>query len=160
MNVSPVDLVLRVADGSIGASEVPAGTNAGPYVERCQAVTGNAKGAPWCASWVARIGVAALGKRWPLPKTGGCQVLHDFAKPRGILRDTPQTGDVFLIWHPELNRFAHTGFVALHRAGHRARTFEGNTSSAGVREGWIVADRERVFSAADRFIRWTDLVPQ
>lgn len=156
--IAPADLVLRVASGSIGASEVPANTNAGPYVELCQQVTGNKKGDPWCASWVARMGVRALGALWPLPLTGGCQALHDWAHAKAALVAAPAIGDVFLVWHAELGRFGHTGFVVRVSADGSCVTYEGNTSGGGSREGWLVAERTRRFTAQDRFIRWAPLV--
>lgn len=155
MTIEPVALVLRVALACEGASEVPAGTNRGPFVERCQRVTGNAPGSAWCASFVAMVGTAALGAAWPLPATGGCQVLAEFAIAKHILYDTPQIGDVFLIWHPELGRFAHTGLIV----GADADTISGNTSGAGSREGWLVGRRKWAFKPLDKFARWSLLLP-
>lgn len=158
--IAPVDLVLRVASATVGASEVPANTNAGPFVERCQKVTGNGKGDPWCAAFVAMVGVAALGKFWPVIKTGGCQQLHDWAARSGVVVAAPAAGDVFLIWHPEVDRgrFAHTGFVVRVNADGGCATIEGNTSGGGSREGWMVAERTRRFKPSDRFVRWASLV--
>lgn len=157
MNITPIELVLRCCAATEGASETPANTNAGPYVERVLRICGLTKGQPWCACEVANIGTAALKELWPVPRTGGCQALHDWAKRRAILELAPAVGDVFLIWHPELGRFAHTGFV-LELKGETARTHEGNTSGGGSREGWIVAHRTRRFKPEDRFIRWASLV--
>ena len=147
-----VCLLARVAEG---ATEVPPSSNAGPFTERCQRVTGNRPPDPWCASFVAMVGVLACGDAWPLPKTASCQALHDFAITHGVIYTTPAVGDVFLIWHPELHRFAHTGFVI----GDGNLTISGNTSGAGSREGWMVGQRVWTFTAADRFIRWTQLLP-
>lgn len=149
--MSDIDLVLAVALACEGASEVPANTNRGPFVERCQRVTGNQPGDPWCASWVAMVGQAALGKRWPLPLTGGCQVLYDVSKKKRRIVTSPKRGDVFLIWHKALGRFGHTGFC-IDDAGD---TISGNTSGAGSREGWIVGRRKWAFTPEDRFIRWS-----
>lgn len=158
MNVAPAELVLRVASATVGASEVPANTNAGPFVERCQKVTGNAKGDPWCASFVAMVGVSALGALWPVRKTGGCAELAAWANTKAVLQKKPAAADVFLIWHGELGRFAHTGFVVSVNPDGSCVTIEGNTSGGGSREGWIVAERARRFKPVDRFIRWADLV--
>lgn len=159
ITISPIDLVLRVSAKSEGASEHPPNSNAGPYVERVQKVTGNRKGDPWCASEVADTGRIALGKDWPLPLTGGCQVLADYAKAKGVRFLKPERGDVFLIWHPELGRFAHAGFCVDPLAGELWRTHEGNTSGGGSREGWMKAQRERRFKPEDRFVRWVMLLP-
>ena len=160
VTISPRDLVLRVASATVGASETPADTNSGPFVEACQKVTGNKKGDPWCASWVARMGVRALGDLWPIEKTGGCQALHDFGLKHGAIDSAPIAGDIFLVWHQELGRFAHTGFVVEVLNDGMCRTYEGNTSGAGSREGWMVAERTRRFKPSDRFLRWTPMVRQ
>lgn len=159
ITIAPIDLVLRVSAKSVGASEHPPNSNAGPYVERVQKVTGNQKGDPWCASEVADTGQIALGPAWPLPLTGGCQVLADFAKAKGCrYGGMPHRGDVFLVWHPELGRFAHTGFVVLVQSDGTCVTHEGNTSGGGSREGWIKAERTRRFKPDDRFVRWVELL--
>ena len=160
VTIAPIDLVLRVSAKSNGASEHPPNTNSGPYVERVQKVTGNHKGDPWCASEVADTGRTALGSAWPLPLTGGCQALADFAKAQGVRFLKPERGDVFLVWHPELNRFAHTGFVVRVAIDGTCVTHEGNTSGGGSREGWLKAERTRQFKPADRFIRWVKLMPE
>lgn len=158
LTITPADLVLRVASATVGASEVPPNSNAGPFVEACQAVTGNRKGDAWCASFVARVGVKALGTLWPVRKTGGCKELGAWATASGVLREMPEPGDIFLVWYAEKGRFAHTGFVLSVVQGRSCRTIEGNTSGGGSREGWLVAERLRVFTPEDRFIRWADLV--
>lgn len=158
ITLSPIDLVLRVSAKSDGASEHPANSNAGPYVERVQRVTGNKKGDPWCASEVADTGVIALGKDWPLPLTASCQRLAEFAKEKGIRFLKPERGDVFLVWHEELGRFAHTGFVVDVHPDGSCTTREGNTSGGGSREGWMKAERVRRFKPEDRFVRWVKLL--
>ena len=160
MKISAVDLVLRVSAKSIGASEVPVGSNAGPYVERVLGVTKLGKGYPWCAAEVADTGVIALGALWPLPRTASCHALYEWAHKEGAIEAKPERGDVFLVWYPSLGRFAHTGFVS--EVGEPCFTHEGNTSSGkakGSREGWLKAEKRRVFSPRDRFIRWTRLLP-
>jgi hypothetical protein len=160
MIIAPIDLLLRVSAKSIGACEVPANTNAGPYVERVLKRVGLKKGDPWCAAEVADTGYLAFGEHWPLPLTGGCQVLYEFAAGHGLIAKTPSRGDVFLIWHAELRRFAHTGLiVSVPTTGGPCTTHEGNTSGGGSREGWLKAERQRHFAPEDRFIQWTSLLP-
>lgn len=156
MTALAIDIVLRVAAEAEGACESPPNTNSGPFVERVLAGVGLKKGDPWCAAWVYDVGRKALGERWPLPKTGGCAILGEFAQAQGILRGTPEIGDVFLIYHAELKRFAHTGFIV----GPNNDTLSGNTSGAGSREGWLVGRRVWRFSPEDRFIRWLSLVKE
>jgi hypothetical protein len=158
ISIEPVELVLRVASATVGATEIPANTNSGPYVERVLALCGLSKGQPWCACEVANVGIAALGTSWPVPHTGGCQALYDWGSKKSIVKVMPQRGDIFLIWHPELGRFAHTGFIITQKLSGAWKTHEGNTSGSGSREGWIVAERERRFSDRDRFLRWADLL--
>lgn len=153
LSLSPVDLVLRVARGAIGAGEV-GGPNAGPFVERCQRVTGNKPPDPWCASFVAEVGTVALPGLWPVPLSGSCAALGHWAETRGILKTEPQAGDIFLLYFPSLGRFAHTGFIEV--PGDVSTTVDGNTNDAGSREGWLVARKSRRFGAHDRFIRWTE----
>lgn len=159
ITIAAVDLVLRVSAGGVGGAEVPAASNAGPFVEPRLTLVGLEKGNPWCAADVAFTGRTALLEAWPLPMTGGCAVLGEFAAQHGILVTVPQRGDVFLVWHPELGRFGHTGFVVDVLRERTCRTHEGNTSGAGSREGWLKAERTRTFGEKDRFIRWTKLLP-
>lgn len=160
MQISPVEVVLRVASACEGASEVPPASNRGPFVERCQALASVDPGAAWCAAWLCMVGVTALQGLWPLPRTAGCQVLADFAKGKNCLVDKPQRGDVFLIWHPELGRFAHTGFVL----DTKGLTISGNTTLKSrddpqlAREGWAVAKKVWTFKPEDRYVRWRILL--
>ncbi len=68
--------------------EVPAGSNDGPIVHPIQAITGNKKGDPWCASAKAYVGDRILGARWPLPRTASCNQLATYAIAHGIFRCT------------------------------------------------------------------------
>jgi hypothetical protein len=156
IQVAPIDLLLRVSAASIGAVESPANTNRGPYVERVLALVGLEPGNPWCAADVANSGINALGDQWPVPHTGSCQMIFEWATKRGIVHPTPARGDIFLVWHPELGRFAHTGLVELVPASGPVTTHEGNTSGAGSREGWLKARRQRTFGPKDVFARWVD----
>lgn len=163
MHLSAVDLVLRVSAKSEGACELPAGSNGGPYVERVLRRVGLTRGQPWCAAEVADTGTIALGALWPLPLTGGCEALHAFAVAHRCLVSDPDRGDVFLLWHPELKRFGHTGFCATPNPDGSWTTHDGNTTQQGTtgqasREGWLKAIKTRRFTQNDRFIRWTALL--
>ena len=135
---------------------------------------GNDPGQPWCAAFVHHVGYwshydhASAKSSWPLRATGSCYYLGLDAKQKGILKEEPLDGDVFLVWSPALMRFAHTGVVARVRergktpGGNRwfdCDTIEGNTNDTGGREGWGVLRKLRRFyvDAGDRFIRWADL---
>lgn len=157
LSFDAIDLVLACTRALDFVREEPLGSNAGQGVEAIQKATGNKRGDPWCASYVAKVGTAALGLRWPLKLTGSVAALAAEAEKRGALFNTPAPGDVFVIWFPSLNRFAHTGFV-LTVNGRTCETIEGNTSGGGSREGWGVFHRTRTFGARDRFIRWASLL--
>lgn len=169
VQLTAVELTLRVARAPVGASEVPAGSNWGPFIRRCLKAAGIDFAAPWCVAYAQLMGKTALQKWWPLPVTAGCQYLAEWAEKKGVLYDTPKVGDMFLMWelvkskeHPEgVWRFAHTGFIDEGPLVEgKWPTLEGNTSGEGSREGWIVAARHRGFGPKDRFFRWAELIPE
>jgi hypothetical protein len=165
VRLSLIDLVLAVAAGKQGAAESPPGSNAGPFPERVQKVTGNTKGDAWCASNVADTGsiaCAAAGLKWPLPLTGSVPVLAEFAQKNGILVRTPQRGDLWLMWSESLKRFAHTGLVRSVSTDLRTIAVQaGNTvrpnAGGDVREGWLDWVRTETVGPKDAFVRWINL---
>ena len=159
MNVSPVDLVLRVSTAGVGGAEVPANSNNGPFVVPRLKLCGCKAGDPWCMADVSYTGHTALGEAWPIPLTASCQFAYEWAVKQGCIATTPSRGDVFLVWHPELGRFGHAGFVVNVPTSGPCTTHEGNTSGGGSREGWLKAERQRVFKPEDRFIQWTAKLP-
>ncbi len=166
ITLSAVDLVLRVAGAAEGACESPPNTNAGPYVARVLQRTKTPIGSPWCAAFVADIGVQALGEAWPMVRSASVQQCCEWAESKGVRyvpkatgKGVPQVGDCFALWFPSLNRWAHIGFVTRVVKGTTVETIEGNTSGAGSRDGWLVARRTRTLTAADRLIRWAEAMP-
>lgn len=149
--ISAIDAVLRFAKSQLYVREI--GANAGPSVQEFQRITGNKPPDSWCASFVSWCGKSALLNDWPLAVTAGCQTLYVDAKAKGLVRDAPKRGDVFLMWHAELGRYAHTGFVT-DVTGLVFKTIEGNTGVDGGREGWGVFPRERTANQNFRFARW------
>lgn len=102
---------------------------------------------PWCAAYlVFQVHKAAgqLGIKARIPKTGGCQVIYNWAEKNGYVSTTPTKNSIFLQWHEELNRYAHTGFVQDVK-GTKFRTIEGNSNSDGSREGYEVAENWRTY---------------
>lgn len=153
--LDPVTAVLNVARSFKGwASEV--GSNRGQAVEAFLAFVGLAPGNPWCAAFVAYVGRAVLDTTWPLPRVGGCASLGEAAVARGLLRDSPKVGDIFLMYSPTHQRFNHTGFVTSVSSSGQCGTVEGNTNAGGSPEGTGVFERTRTFGPRDRFIRWTE----
>lgn len=159
ITIMPVDLVLRVAAGRRGGSEVPPNSNLGPFVEPILLSVGLPPGNPWCAAYVYDTGSIALPGLWPGPRTGGCQVLADYARIHSVLFPGPPVrGDIFLLWEfikkEQAWRFGHTGFVTRVNADGSVLTNEGNTNGAGSREGWLVGEKTRVLGDKDRLFRW------
>lgn len=132
------------------------------------------RGQPWCAAFVHHVGYRSHfnyetnASSWPLPSAPNCHLLGEFALSRGILREAPEAGDLFLVWSPMGVCFAHVGVVA-HvgalgetPAGRRwfdCDTIEGSAGDDRSRVWWGVIRRTRRFypAAGDRFIRWADL---
>jgi hypothetical protein len=169
--VTDAELLVKLALACVGAQEVPAGSNAGFFTERCQKVAGNKKGDPWCASFVAMLGQTALGARWPLPLTGSCQALAEAAGKRGALTGpySSSPGDLFVVWFDSLRRFGHVGVVVGSHQGSTSApvlldTVSGNTidpvwhGSGDTREGWCVSHRPWHLKDADRIITWQRLL--
>lgn len=153
MSLNIVAEVLGVAIHEIGTVE-SGGANRGPRVEQYLAAAHAAPGLPWCAAFVAWCGIHS-GVPWPLAPVPGCMSLYADAKAKGCISQTPETGAVFLLWFPKLNRFAHTGFIE--KSGPTPGqwvTVEGNTNPGGGREGYGVFRRTRTFPASARFIHW------
>lgn len=152
--MTPQEMLVRVAMATIGAQEV--GPNAGAYVERIQKLCGVPTGSPWCACFVADIGVSAFKAEWPVPKTASCYALGEWARKKNVLTDIATPGAIFLIWRDSLNRFAHTGIVV---SGDD--TISGNTTDperktehTDPREGWAVVRKPWKYGPRDRFIEW------
>jgi hypothetical protein len=98
-----------------------------------------------------------LGDAWPVKRSASCQEIADWAKERGCrYTKGPQIGDLLVIWFPKLKRFAHICLVIGVNADGSVLTRDGNTNSAGGREGWLVAEKTRRLGAADRLVRWTE----
>jgi hypothetical protein len=174
--------VIAAAESLVGTRE-EGGDNRGPMIETFLRGVNQPPGTPWAAAFVHHVGFWShfapdvAVSSWPLPPTASCDALATFAKEHEILRNEPVAGDVFLIWHPPIAQFAHTGIVV--RVGARgvldggtkwidSDTIEGNSDAGEGRviggEMTGVVRRLRRFyppgdeqSAGDRFIHWVDL---
>ncbi|UOF79577.1 chap domain [Caudoviricetes sp.] len=109
------------------------------------------------------IGVTALGDAWPVKKTASVQQMCEWAEQarcRYVAAKSPaQVGDLFCLYYPKLKRWAHVGIItAVEANGKTVRTIEGNTSGSGSREGWLVAEKTRTLTEADRLIRWVGVL--
>jgi CHAP domain len=115
------------------------GFEEGPDNETPFGVARNAPNKPWCAAFVS----------FCLNKTGTGHgkivwVPNIVARYReeGRLFTAPQPGDVFCLWFPSKNRYAHTGAVES-VDGSFIWTVEGNSNAAGERTGGKVVRLHR-----------------
>lgn len=143
--------------------EVPPGSNEGERVEGVIRWGGGVKGQSWCAYLVYFVGslaCAVAGKVWPLPRTGSCEMLRQFALRKKILRSEPSVGDVYVL----LNGAGvahHTGFVRGFTETHFDET-SGNTTdpkstNTPSSEGLGCFENSRKLGPQYAFIHWQDL---
>jgi hypothetical protein len=147
--------VLAHAMKKVGVAEVPPHLNRGPEIDGWLKRVGSPRGSPWCAAFAWSMGDDVLDDDWPVVKTGSCQAIYDWAKKAGALMTEPKPGDLFLMYHPELSRYAHVGYVRTVRSD-ELDTVEGNTNTDGSREGWGVFARTRARTSRLAFVRWAD----
>ncbi|GAB3343913.1 hypothetical protein GCM10027429_35150 [Marivirga atlantica] len=120
------------------------GANRGEQVEQYLAAVSFGPGYAWCAAFVSwcyqQVDVEHPKSAW-VPSYARKQNL---IYQRGqVIKQIPQTGDVFLIWYERLKRPAHIGFVDQWQATW-VITVEGNTNDDGSREGDGVYRKRRV----------------
>jgi hypothetical protein len=147
--------LILAAQKDIGVEEHPRGSNRGGRVEAMLALTGLDGGYPWCAAAVCAWGLAALGKKWPLPHTADCDTLLAAGRRLGIIHASPQAGDVFLRMRTASDA-VHTGIVTSAESGFW-RSIEGNTNDGGSRDGYGVFARRRSGDGY-LFLRFADAV--
>jgi hypothetical protein len=145
--------IVRIATAEIGVEEV-GGTNCGPRVDEYKAATwlDPRVGWPWCAAfvcWVVREAMTTTltttTTTFQRPRTAGAWDLENWslAQDRSTWTKKPHRGDIepgdIVIFH-----FSHVGFaVGKPRTDGQILTIEGNTDSAGSREGGGVFRRLR-----------------
>ena len=160
-----IERLIAAAKVFIGVPE-QGGNNRGQMVDLFLRGVGLPPGEPWCAAFIHHVGFWSQfdpdngRSTWPLPATGACQQLAAVAEAHGVLMPRAERGDLFVLWSPDLQRFAHIGVVieTTETATDLACvTIEGNTNDDGSSEGWKIAVRYRRFAKSERhrFIRWT-----
>ena len=143
---SPLGLVaISVAHDYVGQKEVPAGSNAGPFVEGCLKLVGLGKGFAWCQAFVYRVFHEAAelrGVQNPVPKTAGVLKCWQMARAEQKLSRSaePKPGDQFIMDYGK--GLGHTGIV-VSVEGDSFTTIEGNTDAGGSRTGGMVCLRSR-----------------
>lgn len=100
----------------------------------------------WAPTWTAKHVIwRASEKR----RTGEGQTYGD------TTQDEPGPGDVFGLWFPSKQRVAHVGLITDWQPGNKyTLTIEGNTNTAGSREGDGVYSKRRLKAQLYRVSRW------
>lgn len=143
--------VIELAKQSIGVKEET--PNWGKWVQVYLKFVGLFTPNPWCAAFVAyKIHQAAgqlnIKSKWP--KSGYVQGVVNWAKKNTFILRAPQSNSVFAVWHPDLNRYAHIGFIIEIKKYKSGRvdflSVEGNSNTDGGREGKEVVSQWRVWN--------------
>lgn len=141
----PRKKLLCIAAAEIGVRE-KTGNNDGDRVEEYLKTVNLKKGNPWCAafvSWVfAKAGYAA-------PRTAWSPALFISS----VQSKKIQSGNVFAIYIPRLNRIGHVGIVE-RKDGDWLIAIEGNTNSEGSREGDGVYRKRRHLRTIYAYADW------
>lgn len=129
-----------------GVREQPLGSNRGPQVDEYIRSTDLNPPALWCMAfvyWCFKQAAGQLGVPNPMHKTASCTNLHSWAKPKGLVKSSPQRGDIFLVRGGADGRtHQHTGLV-VEVNGAQIKTIEGNTNNDGSSNGIGVFIRTR-----------------
>jgi len=151
------ETVLHVSDiysSQIGVRELT-GRNDGVEVEKYLAVTGFGKGYAWCAAFISwtyqEAEVKALKNAWAPSWFPPGNTIYIKGKSGNKV---PGRADVFGIFYPKDNRIGHVGFVDDWPSGEFVITVEGNTNSAGSREGDGVYRKRRLKANIYKVSRW------
>ncbi|MBA3828686.1 MAG: CHAP domain-containing protein [Taibaiella sp.] len=142
---------LNIAQGQLGQSEQPIGSNSGPMVDAYLAATGLRPGYAWCQSfvyWCYQQAAMQLHQTNPVRKTAGAMACWYKAlpamritKPEALqhpLLIGPGTQFILDYGHGE----GHTGIVE-RTEGLVIHTIEGNSNTDGSREGYEVVRHKR-----------------
>ncbi len=122
--LSPERRALLAKAASYVGTQEKTGNNDGPEIERWLRNAGASKGDPYCAAFVFSMGLEALGKKNPFPKSAWSP---DMVAGGTRKIDAARPGDSFGIYFSSKGRVAHTGLVA-GRRGTLIETLEANTS--------------------------------
>ena len=145
--------MVRLAIAEVGVMEVN-GTNCGPRVDEYKAATWlNPKvGWPWCAAftcWLIREALINTGikqtKTFKRPRTAGAWDFENWslAQDKSVLLKKPHRKDI-LPGDIVVFTFSHIGIaVSAPDAAGNINTIEGNTDTAGSREGGGVFRKKR-----------------
>ena len=161
------DKVASIAEGFVGRTESPLGSNSGPQIQEffdADSYDPNGSkpgdsGYAWCAAFVCRVvQLAMVGGKWTFarPTTPGAWAFEKWSLAQDSSTSTrkPAGGDIkrgdIVIF-----RASHIGIAASSPdANGMVQTIEGNTNAAGGREGITVMRKRRHISAFRSRIRF------
>jgi hypothetical protein len=157
-----VDAVLGCAIALDPVQELPGqpgARNRGYFVDAINTFCGSPLGSAWCLNFVHYVGVHALGIAWPFPeRNGNCDWLLALATRRGLVRELPMRGGIFLRLN---NRNAadanHAGYVERVFNDGSWRSVEGNGAEDGSAEGKAVVRLTRAHRADPKRYAYVDL---
>ena len=157
--------IIRIAKGEVGIEEIGS-TNCGPRVNEYKAATWLPADKPWAwfaafVCWVVREAFKAAGAdghtgTFSIPKTAGAWDMENWSMDQDLTTWTrkPHRGDI-LPGDIVVFTFSHIGFAAsAPDSDGFIRTIEGNTDSAGSREGGGVFAKRRHISKIRSRIRF------
>ena len=109
------------------------GANKGLWVGIFQQFVGIESGQSWCAAFVCFVlAIIVEGKgKLPIPETGVCEVIKQFAVAHGMVTAAPQPGDLYL-FVDDTGHAHHVGIYTGHDATGNAVGIAGNTSADGL----------------------------
>lgn len=145
----------------IGVREAT-GKNDGKSVEKYLASTNLTKGYAWCAAFInwnlSQCGATHNNSAWSPDWFPRHRIVWiSSAVGSGLNSGTlPQKGDVFGIYFASKGRIAHVGFIE-QWGDKKVITVEGNTNTAGSREGDGVYKKIRLKSQIYVVANWIDL---
>jgi hypothetical protein len=136
-----IQAVIR-AHQSVGVAEVT--ENWSKWIAVYLRFVGIRRPAPWCSAFVAyKIHQAAsdLKVKVQWPRKAYVQDVFNWARTRDIVHSDPLPGRAFVVYHKDLNRYAHIGLIVEVRkifGKTQFLTVEGNSNTDGGREGKAV----------------------
>ena len=154
-NCLPQSRITLIYTSQIGVVEAT-GRNDGKQVEAYLKAVNLGKGYPWCAAFVKWCFVQLGTKNKINAMALSCDRPGHYVYFKGNKIRTPQPGDVFTLYYAKLKRIGHTGFFDKDVNGKIYRSVEGNTNSAGSREGDGVYIKYRSYKATYSINRWLE----
>lgn len=132
---------LRIAEGELGVTEFPPGTNRGPRVNQYLAAADLGPGYPWCMAFV-NWAYKQAGLDLEYPNEASVGFFLDWAKRNGYVVHAPQRGDVVCYRFDADDWPDHTGIV-VDASLTRIVAIEGNTAYGDDANGGKVMHRTR-----------------